>query len=360
MDKELKSKVEEAYMKEDVGGASMTSGAIAAAAPVNVNKVVVPSMCASEDKKEKEESLLEKRLADRKAKMKALEEMTDKMEESEFNQSLEEKKQPKAVEIEAPRKVSLEERLEARKAKISEVKHDTDIEKKEAHNLQEKEIVYEKPEVKVPKEPTDKYVANARKYYEPQEFANGKGDGTDHRTGYSGPSDYEKQRKEWQKRRYSRFDPKRDKTTEGESFFDSPNYNPIGRTDFDKRFDNGAIDDFLAWYRSREDDKPLYKARKNNVSTVDQEDHLMFENDGDDEPIKGKKAKVKESSKLQERSSVKVMTVGDLRKLLSDLPEGADIFCVCDDDELREGIYAKVDEGNSWTFPSITFSKYTI
>jgi hypothetical protein len=86
---ELKDKIAEAYMKEDVGGASQMSGAIAAAAPENCAKIVVPSMCIAEDKKEKEESLLEKRLADRKAKMAALNEMTDKMEQAEFNASLE-------------------------------------------------------------------------------------------------------------------------------------------------------------------------------------------------------------------------------------------------------------------------------
>lgn len=280
---ELKDKIAEAYIKEDVGGASQTSSAIAAAAPENCTKIVVPSMCIAEDKKEKEESLLEKRLADRKAKMQALAEMTDKMEESEFNASLDDKKAPKVEEtvISKPSQ-SIEERLAARKAKLAKI--------------EEKEIVYEKPVDTVPEKPTDKYLANARKYYEPQEFANGKGDGTDHKTGYNGPSDYEKQRKEWQKRRYSRFDSSRDKTTEGESFFDGPNYNPIGRTDFDKRFDNGAVDDFLAWWRSREDDKPLYRSRKNgNLTNVDYNDHLMFDDKGDDEPVKGKKAKVKES-----------------------------------------------------------------
>lgn len=278
---ELNDKIAEAYMKEDVGGASQMSGSIAAAAPENCTKIVVPSMCKAEDKKE--ESLLEKRLADRKAKNAALNEMIDKMEEAEFNTSLEEKRAQKIVE-EAP-KQSIEDRLAARKAKIAE-----------ATKIEEKEIVYEKPVDPVPEKPTDKYVANSRKYYEPQEFANGKGDGTDHKTGYSGPSDYEKQRKEWQKRRYSRFDSKRDKTTEGETFFDGPNYSPIGRTDFDKRFDNGTIDDFLAWWRSREDDKPLYRSRKNgNLTNVDYNDHLMFDDEGDDEPVKGKKAKVKEN-----------------------------------------------------------------
>ena len=64
---ELKDKIAEAYMKEDVGGASQMSGSIAAAAPENCAKIVVPSMCISEDKKEKEESLLEKRLAGRRS-----------------------------------------------------------------------------------------------------------------------------------------------------------------------------------------------------------------------------------------------------------------------------------------------------
>lgn len=327
---ELKDKIAEAYMKEDVGGASQMSGAIAAAAPENCTKIVVPSMCVAENKKEKEESLLEKRLADRKAKMAALNEMTDKMEQAEFNASLEEKKAQK-VEEAAP-KQSIEERLAARKAKLAE-----------------KEIVYTKPEPPKAKEP-DKYVSNARKYYEPQEFANGKGDGTDHKTGYDGPSDYEKQRKEWQERRYSRFDPKRDKTTEGETFFDGPNYNPIGRTDFDKRFDDGTIDDFLAWWRSREDDKPLYRSRKNgNLTNVDYNDHLMFDDKGDDEPVKGKKAKVKESH-LQEREE-KVMTVGELKKILSRLPDYAQLQHGDGSGDLYDGLYINYDEGTSWSEP---------
>lgn len=334
---ELKDKIAEAYMKEDVGGASQMSGSIAAAAPENCAKIVVPSMCISEDKKEKEESLLEKRLADRKAKMAALTEMTDKMEQAEFNASLEEKKAPKVEEaiITKPSQ-SIEERLAARKAKLAE-----------------KEIVYTKPEPPKVKEP-DKYVSNARKYYEPQEFANGKGDGTDHKTGYSGPSDYEKQRKEWQKRRYSRFDPKRDKTTEGETFFDGPNYNPIGRTDFDKRFDNGTIDDFLAWWRSREDDKPLYRSRKNgNLTNVDYNDHLMFDDEGDDEPIKGKKAKVKETTLREETTTVK--TVGELRRVLKNLPDSASVNKVGFDDDTIQGIEINYSDGCGGIFkPYIT------
>lgn len=327
---ELKNKIAEAYMKEDVGGASQMSGAVAAAAPENCTKIVVPSMCVAENKKEKEESLLEKRLADRKAKMAALNEMTDKMEQAEFNASLEEKKAQK-VEEAAP-KQSIEERLAARKAKLAE-----------------KEIVYTKPEPPKAAEP-DKYVSNARKYYEPQEFANGKGDGTDHKTGYDGPSDYEKQRKEWQKRRYSRFDPKRDKTTEGETFFDGPNYNPIGRTDFDKRFDDGTIDDFLAWYRSREDDKPLYRSRKNgNLTNVDYNDHLMFDDKGDDEPVKGKKAKVKESHLQEERT--KIMTVGELKKLLAKLPDYAKVQHSDYDDSIYNGLEVNYSEGTSWSEP---------
>ena len=330
---ELKDKIAEAYMKEDVGGASQMSGSIAAAAPENCAKIVVPSMCISEDKKEKEESLLEKRLADRKAKMAALTEMTDKMEQAEFNASLEEKKAPKVEEaVITKSSQSIEERLAARKAKLAE-----------------KEIVYTKPEPPKVKEP-DKYVSNARKYYEPQEFANGKGDGTDHKTGYSGPSDYEKQRKEWQKRRYSRFDPKRDKTTEGETFFDGPNYNPIGRTDFDKRFDNGTIDDFLAWWRSREDDKPLYRSRKNgNLTNVDYNDHLMFDDEGDDEPVKGKKAKVKESF-LRGRET-EIMTVGALKKLLTKLPDSTKVQYGDYDDGVYEGIRINYSDGSSGTDP---------
>ncbi len=330
---ELKNKIAEAYMKEDVGGASQMSGAVAAAAPENCTKIVVPSMCVAENKKEKEESLLEKRLADRKAKMAALNEMTDKMEQAEFNASLEEKKAQK-VEEAAP-KQSIEERLAARKAKLAE-----------------KEIVYTKPEPPKAAEP-DKYVSNARKYYEPQEFANGKGDGTDHKTGYDGPSDYEKQRKEWQKRRYSRFDPKRDKTTEGETFFDGPNYNPIGRTDFDKRFDDGTIDDFLAWYRSREDDKPLYRSRKNgNLTNVDYNDHLMFDDKGDDEPIKGKKAKVKEATLREETTTI--MTVGELKKLLNRLPDYAHVNHVSFNDDIVQGIEVNYSEGTSWSNPYFT------
>ena len=334
---ELKDKIAEAYMKEDVGGASQMSGAIAATAPENCTKIVVPSMCVAENKKEKEESLLEKRLADRKAKMAALNEMTDKMEEAEFNASLEEKKAPKVEEAVIPKSSqSIEDRLAARKAKLAE-----------------KEIVYTKPEPPKAKEP-DKYVSNARKYYEPQEFANGKGDGTDHKTGYSGPSDYEKQRKEWQKRRYSRFDPKRDKTTEGETFFDGPNYNPIGRTDFDKRFDNGTIDDFLAWWRSREDDKPLYRSRKNgNLTNVDYNDHLMFDDKGDDEPVKGKKAKVKETA-LKERAE-KVMTVGDLKKILDKLPNYAHVEHFDDSGTVIHGVTIDYDEGCSFSEPYIAF-----
>lgn len=331
---ELKDKIAEAYMKEDVGGASQMSGTIAAAAPETCTKIVVPSMCIAEDKKEKEESLLEKRLANRKAKMAALNEMTDKMEQAEFNASLEEKKAPKVEEavITTKSSQSIEERLAARKAKLAE-----------------KEIVYTKPEPPKAKEP-DKYVSNARKYYEPQKFANGKGDGTDHETGYSGPSDYEKQRKEWQKRRYSRFDPKRDKTTDGETFFDGPNYNPIGRTDFDKRFDNGTIDDFLAWWRSREDDKPLYRSRKNgNLTNVDYNDHLMFSDKGDDEPVKGKKAKVKESH-LQERE-VKVMTVGELKKILARLPNYAKLQHAVSEYDLCDGLQINYDEGTGWSEP---------
>lgn len=328
---ELKDKIAEAYMKEDVGGASQMSGAIAAAAPENCTKIVVPSMCIAEDK-EKEESLLEKRLADRKAKMAALTEMTDKMEQAEFNASLEEKKAPKVEEaVITKSSQSIEERLAARKAKLAE-----------------KEIVYTKPEPPKAKEP-DKYVSNARKYYEPQEFANGKGDGTDHKTGYSGPSDYEKQRKEWQKRRYSRFDPKRDKTTEGETFFDGPNYNPIGRTDFDKRFDNGTIDDFLAWWRSREDDKPLYRSRKNgNLTNVDYNDHLMFDDKGDDEPVKGKKAKVKETALREE--TIRVTTVGDLKKLLAKLPDYAKVQHAYDGD-IYDGLEVNYSTGSSWSEP---------
>lgn len=338
---ELKAKIDEAYIKEDIGGAM--SASVAAAAPENCLKVVVPSMSVAEDKEEKEESLLERRLADRKAKMKALEEMTDKMEQAEFNASLEEKREQKTEE--AP-KMSLEERLAAKKAKIAE---------STPAKLDEKEIVYEKPVDPVPEKPTDKYVSNARKYYEPQEFANGKGDGTDHATGYDGPSDYEKQRKEWQKRRYSRFDSKRDKTTEGETFFDGPNYNPIGRTDFDKRFDNGAIDDFLAWYRSREDEKPLYRQRKNgNLTNVDYNDHLMFDDKGDDEPIKGKKAKVKESI-LEERSS-RVMTVRDLKKILNSVSDYTELECFTDNGDIIKGINIKVEDSYSGT--SIIFSNY--
>ena len=327
---ELKNKIAEAYMKEDVGGASQMSGAVAAAAPENCTKIVVPSMCVAENKKEKEESLLEKRLADRKAKMAALNEMTDKMEQAEFNASLEEKKAQK-VEEAAP-KQSIEERLAARKAKLAE-----------------KEIVYTKPEPPKTTEP-DKYVSNARKYYEPQEFANGKGDGTDHKTGYDGPSDYEKQRKEWQKRRYSRFDPKRDKTTEGETFFDGPNYNPIGRTDFDKRFDDGTIDDFLAWYRSREDDKPIYRSRKNgNLTNVDYNDHLMFDDEGDDEPVKGKKAKVKETALREE--NIRINTVGDLKKLLANLPDYARVQHGGDDGDIYDGLDINYSTGSSFSEP---------
>lgn len=98
----------------------------------------------------------------------------------------------------------------------------------------------------------------ARRRYKPQKWANGKGDGTDHETGYSGPSDYEKQREEWSKRRVQKNGI--DKTTRGEEYFGGPNYNPIGRVNSNVRFDDGQEDAFLAWF----DD---YFAGKDNGKT---------------------------------------------------------------------------------------------
>lgn len=79
----------------------------------------------------------------------------------------------------------------------------------------------------------------ARRRYQPGKVLVGGGKESD--------TEYEtKLRPEWRKRRIGADGI--DKTTRGEEYFNSPNYNPIGRTNANIRFDDGQEDAFMAWY----------------------------------------------------------------------------------------------------------------
>jgi hypothetical protein len=75
----------------------------------------------------------------------------------------------------------------------------------------------------------------------------------------------------------------------------------------------------------------------------------MFDDEGDDEPVKGKKAKVKESHLHEEET--KIMTVGELKRLLSKLPDYAKVQHSDYDDSIYEGIHVNYSEGTSWSDP---------
>src|SRR5574344_123459 len=79
----------------------------------------------------------------------------------------------------------------------------------------------------------------ARRRYQPGKVLVGGGKESD--------TEYEtKLRPEWRKRRIGADGI--DKTTRGEEYFNSPNYNPIGRTNANIRFVDGQDDAFMAWY----------------------------------------------------------------------------------------------------------------
>lgn len=74
----------------------------------------------------------------------------------------------------------------------------------------------------------------------------------------------------------------------------------------------------------------------------------MFDDEGDDEPVKGKKAKVKETALREE--TIRVTTVGDLKKLLAKLPDYAKVQHAYDDD-IYDGLEVNYSTGSSWSEP---------
>ena len=75
----------------------------------------------------------------------------------------------------------------------------------------------------------------------------------------------------------------------------------------------------------------------------------MFDDEGDDEPVKGKKAKVKESY-LHGRET-EIMTVGALKKLLTKLPDSTKVQYGDYDDGVYEGIHINYNDGSSGADP---------
>ena len=74
----------------------------------------------------------------------------------------------------------------------------------------------------------------------------------------------------------------------------------------------------------------------------------MFDDEGDDEPVKGKKAKVKETTLSEE--TIKITTVGDLKKLLAKLPDYAKVQHAYDGD-IYDGLEVNYSMGSSWSEP---------
>ena len=82
--------------------------------------------------------------------------------------------------------------------------------------------------------------------YQLQDFHNGKGDGTDGKSGYDGPSDYEAWRKGINdKKRKARAE---QENADRESPFASPKTTTIG----DSKLLDGQIDDFLMWWMDKQ------------------------------------------------------------------------------------------------------------
>ena len=73
------------------------------------------------------------------------------------------------------------------------------------------------------------------------------------------------------------------------------------------------------------------------------------DDEGDDEPVKGKKAKVKESF-LRGRET-EIMTVGALKKILTKLPDSTKVQYGDYDDGVYEGIRINYSDGSSGTDP---------